>query len=98
MAHARSTQQKFPIVTLPFYGLQAAKLLRVSRAFQMHLNHVVTPQQVPEWQDYAEQQLGTIAGALDVLATIQTGQVGCTTASTSVVGEEFQWRNQTMYQ
>lgn len=49
-----SSSRSFPFVTLPSYGLQATKMLRNSKAFQIQIGLVVAPWQAEEWKDFAD--------------------------------------------
>ena len=53
LAYAKATNQTMPFVTLPSYGLQAAKLLRIAKSFQIQWSMYVQPEELNEWRDYA---------------------------------------------
>ena len=71
VAYARQTQtltnQSFPFVTLPSYGLQASKMLRVAKAFHVHTSFIVEENKADAWKEYADSQLHHIDEALDIL-------------------------------
>jgi hypothetical protein len=58
LAHVRATNQSFPFVTMPSYGLQMTKMLRISKAFSVSLSWVVEPDQIEAWKVYAEYMNG----------------------------------------
>ena len=53
LAYAKATNQTLPFVTLPSYGLQAAKLLRIAKSFQIQWSVYVQPEELDAWRDYA---------------------------------------------
>ncbi|CAB9499677.1 Receptor-type guanylate cyclase gcy [Seminavis robusta] len=66
LAYAKTANLSFPFVTLPLYGLQATKLLRISKGFQIHMSFEVREDQKEEWEQYAESHLKAIDEALDI--------------------------------
>jgi hypothetical protein len=81
LAHARHERQQqeqqqetdnttgsFPFVTLPSFGLQAAKLLRISKGFQVAIVLKVNPDQAADWKQYtAAHHKEWIEDGLDVM-------------------------------
>ena len=65
---SNSNETAFPFVTLPSYGVQAAKLLPISKAFQVFWAIKVEVDELQDWKDYADQNHAEwIDNALDVL-------------------------------
>jgi hypothetical protein len=81
LAHARAVRQQqeqqrenenttrsFPFVTLPSFGLQAAKLLRISKGFQLQIGMKVNLDQAEDWRQYAAaHHKDWIEDALDIM-------------------------------
>jgi class 3 adenylate cyclase len=66
MAYADNSNSTWPFVTMPHFAVQATKLLKLSKAFSMSVNHIVQPEQRAEWQEYASNNDGWLEDSLDV--------------------------------
>jgi hypothetical protein len=66
MAYADSSNSTWPFVTMPHFAVQATKLLKLSKAFKMSVNHIVQPEQRAEWQEYAYNNDGWLEESLDI--------------------------------
>lgn len=69
MSYARYSNSTWPFVTVPDVALQRSKLLRISKAFHMTTSHLVEPEQLEEWQEYAAANLGWIQDSLQIQRT-----------------------------
>ncbi|CAB9523056.1 Receptor-type guanylate cyclase gcy [Seminavis robusta] len=66
LAYAEASNSTWPFVTLPRFGLQATKLLKLARGFSCSLALLVEQDQRPDWNDYVNQSHGWIRESLDV--------------------------------
>jgi len=65
---AQKNGTAFPFVSLPSYGVQAAKLVRISKAFQIFWAIKVEVDELQAWKEYADESHEEwIEDALDVL-------------------------------
>jgi hypothetical protein len=55
LSFAKHTNQTFPNVTIPNFGIKASKLLTISAGFRVSLQPVVTADQRLGWEEYAIQ-------------------------------------------
>jgi hypothetical protein len=68
VTYARYSNSEWPFVTMPAFSIQATKLLRLSKAFQFSMSHIVTQDQRDEWQQYANDTHGWIDESLEIQA------------------------------
>ena len=68
VAYARYSNSSWPFVTLPKFGLHAAKLLQLSRAFYFSVYPIVHHDQRQEWERYANQSRSWINESLEFQA------------------------------
>jgi class 3 adenylate cyclase len=68
VTYARYSNSDWPFVTLPAFSIQATKLLRLSKAFQFSVSHIVTPDKRDDWQRYANDTHGWIDESLEIQA------------------------------
>jgi hypothetical protein len=66
VAHARYSNSTWPFVTLPDFGIQATKLLRLSKAMNMGINMIVKPDERDTWQKYASENHGWIDESVEI--------------------------------
>ena len=69
VSYAEYSGSKWPLVTLPKFGLHASKLLRLSKAFFLGISIEVQPEQRSEWEQYALENTGWIQESIDILKT-----------------------------
>lgn len=53
VSYAQASNQSWPFVTLPNYGMHVAKILPVSKAIYIFVNPLVTPENRRDWESYA---------------------------------------------
>ena len=53
VAQQELTNRSFPFITVPAFGIQAAKLLKLARGYQLATVHFVKPEQRDEWIEYS---------------------------------------------
>jgi class 3 adenylate cyclase len=66
IAYARYSNSTWPYVTMPSFAIHATKLLRLSKAFQLSIGHVVEPENRIDWEIYADQHKGWIQESADI--------------------------------
>ena len=57
----------WPFATMPGFALQASKLLKLSKSFQLAISHIVEPEQRLDWENYTSQNRQWIDESLDVM-------------------------------
>ena len=57
VAHAKGTNQEWPFVTVPHFGLSASKMLSLSKMKMIASLPVVTPEIREAWEDWVDQDL-----------------------------------------
>ena len=72
VSYARATNQSWPNVTLPDYGIRAAKVLELSDAFTINICPFVTPEQRAGWEEYASVEGEHIYWVNETLAIQET--------------------------
>jgi class 3 adenylate cyclase len=68
VAYARYSNSDWPFVTLPAFSIQATKLLRLSKAFQFSMSHIVAQDERDDWQRYANATHGWIDESFEIQA------------------------------
>ena len=58
VAQTQMLNTTFPFVTVPGFGVQAAKLLKLSKAYQFATVHFVAPEERSEWEMFASENNG----------------------------------------
>ncbi|CAB9523055.1 Receptor-type guanylate cyclase gcy [Seminavis robusta] len=66
LSYAEASNSTWPFVTLPHFGLQASKLLKLAKGFSCSLVVLVEDDQRDGWVDYVNQSHGWIRESLDV--------------------------------
>lgn len=88
MVHAAYSNSTWPYVTLPRFGLQAAKLLKLAKAFYCSMAVVVDEDARDEWQQYANESKGWIGQSLEIQRKDENWH-GAT---------DFEWQNSFNYE
>ncbi|CAB9528578.1 Receptor-type guanylate cyclase gcy [Seminavis robusta] len=57
IAHARSTNQSWPFVTIPFLPVKCGKVMKLTKIFGCFANIFVNPEQMDEWQRFVSENL-----------------------------------------
>lgn len=67
MSQAQATNDTWPFVATTNFAVQAAKLLRLSKGYQVGFSQIVTPQNKNEWETFAVNNLDWLYQAFDVM-------------------------------
>lgn len=55
VAQTQMLNTTFPFVTVPGFGVQAAKLLKLSSAYLFGITYFVTPEKRAQWEKYTSE-------------------------------------------